>query len=280
MNIFNNLSCIYLNPQLHLKSCLPILSSIGPEKKVFGKLWSTFWKIIYSPEESSRCQLHTHHCRQGSPALVSEPFLWRNHMRVLSWQVLPCLPFLLGHTIKTEPPQPSFPLLIVIKALESNLILLIGKPLEMAILTWVTLPSAQVPTLQTGWCESPARVLDDPRARKAPDTGSSNSSRCQYDEMWWYEIHQSIFTHRYQGQNTEDQILSITSRCLSHKLAPASADQGLWDPWNLRLWEHVRAPKYVVSYPTRWSLLFIFGFLYGSSSEQRNIVQLCTREED
>ena len=94
--------------------------------------------------------------------------------------------------------------------------------------------------------------------------------------MWWYEIHQSIFTHRYQGQNTEDQILSITSRCLSHKLAPASADQGLWDPWNLRLWEHVRAPKYVVSYPTRWSLLFIFRFLYGSSKQQRNEVQLFT----
>ena len=42
--------------------------------------------------------------------------------------------------IKTEPPQPSFPLLIVIKALDSNLIMLIGKPLEMLILTWVTLP--------------------------------------------------------------------------------------------------------------------------------------------
>ena len=32
----------------------------------------------------------------------------------------------------------------------------------------------------------------------------------------------------------------------------------------------------LVSYPTRWSLLFIFGFLYGSI-QQRNIVQLCTR---
>ena len=32
----------------------------------------------------------------------------------------------------------------------------------------------------------------------------------------------------------------------------------------------------VVSYPTRWSLLFIFWFLYGSSKQQRNIVQLCT----
>ena len=39
-----------------------------------------------------------------------------------------------------------------------------------------------------------------------------------------------------------------------------------------------------VSYPTRWSLLFIFGFSNGSSiyisspsKQQRNIVQLCTR---
>ena len=30
----------------------------------------------------------------------------------------------------------------------------------------------------------------------------------------------------------------------------------------------------LVSYPTRWSLLFIFGFLYGSSKQQRNMVQL------
>ena len=42
-----------------------------------------------------------------------------------------------------------------------------------------------------------------------------------------------------------------------------------------------RSASFLVSYPTRWSLLFIFGFLYGSSifltsSEQRNIVQLCT----
>ena len=42
------------------------------------------------------------------------------------------------------------------------------------------------------------------------------------------------------------------------------------------------AVHYLVSYPTRWSLLFIFGFLYGSSDisspskQQRNIVQLCT----
>ena len=32
----------------------------------------------------------------------------------------------------------------------------------------------------------------------------------------------------------------------------------------------------LVSYPTRWSLLFIFGFLYGSSKQQRNMVQLFT----
>ena len=34
----------------------------------------------------------------------------------------------------------------------------------------------------------------------------------------------------------------------------------------------------IVSYPIRWSLLFIFWFLYGSSpsKQQRNIVQLCT----
>ena len=32
----------------------------------------------------------------------------------------------------------------------------------------------------------------------------------------------------------------------------------------------------LVSYPTRWSLLFIFGFLYGSSKQQRNMVQLYT----
>ena len=32
----------------------------------------------------------------------------------------------------------------------------------------------------------------------------------------------------------------------------------------------------VVSYPTRWSLLFIFRFLYGSSKQQRNEVQLFT----
>ena len=123
-----------------------LLGTFHLYNRPFRKLWSTFWKanlLFYSPEESSRCQLHTHHSRRGSPALVSVPLLWRNHMRVLSWQVLPCLPFLLGHTIKTEPPQPSFPLLIVIKALESNLILLIGKPLEMAILTCFTLPSAQ-----------------------------------------------------------------------------------------------------------------------------------------
>ena len=35
---------------------------------------------------------------------------------------------------------------------------------------------------------------------------------------------------------------------------------------------------HLVSYPTRWSLLFIFGFLYWSSSEQRNKVQLCTAD--
>ena len=34
----------------------------------------------------------------------------------------------------------------------------------------------------------------------------------------------------------------------------------------------------LVSYPTRWSLLFIFGFLYVSSKQQRNIVQLCTNQ--
>ena len=33
----------------------------------------------------------------------------------------------------------------------------------------------------------------------------------------------------------------------------------------------------LVSNPTQWSLLFIFGFLYGSSKQQRNIVQLCTK---
>ena len=32
----------------------------------------------------------------------------------------------------------------------------------------------------------------------------------------------------------------------------------------------------VVSYPTRWSLFFIFGFLWWSSRQQRNIVQQCT----
>ena len=40
-------------------------------------------------------------------------------------------------------------------------------------------------------------------------------------------------------------------------------------------------PTPLVSYPTRWSLLFILWFLYGSSDippseQQRNIVQLCT----
>ena len=35
----------------------------------------------------------------------------------------------------------------------------------------------------------------------------------------------------------------------------------------------------VVSYPTRWSLLFIYGFLYGPSKQQRNIVQLCTSDD-
>ena len=39
--------------------------------------------------------------------------------------------------------------------------------------------------------------------------------------------------------------------------------------------------KSLVGYPIRWSLLFIIGFLYGSSissssKQQRNIVQLCT----
>ena len=33
---------------------------------------------------------------------------------------------------------------------------------------------------------------------------------------------------------------------------------------------------FLVSYPTRWSLLFIFGSLCGSSKQQKNIVQLCT----
>ena len=33
---------------------------------------------------------------------------------------------------------------------------------------------------------------------------------------------------------------------------------------------------FLVSYPTRWSLLSISGSLYGSSKQQRNIVQLCT----
>ena len=47
------------------------------------------------------------------------------------------------------------------------------------------------------------------------------------------------------------------------------------------LWIVKLAPWNVVSYPTRLSSLFIFGFLYGSSifltsSEQRNIVQLRT----
>ena len=39
---------------------------------------------------------------------------------------------------------------------------------------------------------------------------------------------------------------------------------------------HIQATVALVSYPTRRSLLFIFGFLYGSSEQQRNIVQLCT----
>ena len=41
----------------------------------------------------------------------------------------------------------------------------------------------------------------------------------------------------------------------------------------------IQASGHKVSYPTRWSLLFIFVFLYGSpSKQQRNIVQLCTSE--
>ena len=35
--------------------------------------------------------------------------------------------------------------------------------------------------------------------------------------------------------------------------------------------------KEVVSYQTRWSLFFIFGFLWWSSRQQRNIVEKCTR---
>ena len=39
----------------------------------------------------------------------------------------------------------------------------------------------------------------------------------------------------------------------------------------------IQASGHKVSYPTRWSLLFIFLSLYGSpSKQQRNIVQLCT----
>ena len=55
--------------------------------------------------------------------------------------------------------------------------------------------------------------------------------------------------------------------------------QRWWSSWWLQVCIDV------VSYPTRWSLLFIFGFLYGSSifltsSEQRNIVQFCTSIDD
>ena len=49
-------------------------------------------------------------------------------------------------------------------------------------------------------------------------------------------------------------------------------------PWACTAWASVPSRWSLVSDPTRWSFLFISGFLYGSSpsKQQRNIVQLCT----
>ena len=73
--------------------------------------------------------------------------------------------------------------------------------------------------------------------------------------------------------------------------APASADHPIWPktqrsaPWSSFSCRFPLQPPPclgldpLVSYPKRWSLLFIFGFLYGSlSKQQRNIVQLCTMD--
>ena len=191
MNISNNLSCKYLNPQLHLKSCLPTLPSIGPEKKFLGSFdqLSESWSTRLKKVQGASSILIT---AVKAAQLSSQCPLWRNHKRVLSWQVLPCLPFLLGHSIKTEPPQPSFPLLIVIKALESNLILLIGKPLEMAILTCFTLPSAQkCPPCKLVDAKVQLEFWTTRGLEKLPILALQTPPEVN-DEMSWYEIRQYV----------------------------------------------------------------------------------------
>ena len=104
---------------------------------------------------------------------------------------------------------------------------------------------------------------------------------------WFYEVIRPLLkpygkiSHKFSRQKLSTPCTQFGQFFCNEKILFFALFKTEWKCW---FWYWDGFP--LVSYPTRWSLLFIIGFLYGSSissssKQQRNIVQLCaTKSSD
>ena len=125
------------------------------------------------------------------------------------------------------------------------------------------------------FCSAKQKVLSLQPLQQVLHHNKTILHRIQYIPIWsyiWYDTLENI-------QNYGNTLAVSNNLFHQNLLLPNFPQQStLIDPPLNPRERRSAAGCSVVSYPTRWSLLFVFGFLWWSSSQQqRNIVQQCTR---